>query len=347
MHCQSRNVRERAFTLVELLVVIGILAALIALLLPALSKARVTAQRTACGANMKQVAMALQLYLLENRGNQPLYACRPLGQGSAAGKPCGVQTYKDYLYPVALSPYLGVPTVKTSSIISNFNNITTADPGYWNGSRAQAYLMQVYDNNSGRRSALFCPMDDFTMANSNPATPPTTFGTNGYVSLTSYGAVQTGWDARYVPGVGFAPTPVLTAAYGGDGGSSCLPPGPGSANLNLSIVMGKVVSKRKSPSDFAVFGHLSLSDFTTTYLYINTAYTRNKTSAANDGKSASYCIGAPVGATDLSKYPNPMSHGGILPWAYADGHVEMLAAKEVADVNLHGPASRQPLWYNP
>ena len=64
--------RVRAFTLVELLVVIGIIAVLISILLPALGRAREAANKTGCLSNMKQVHVFLTLYANENKGAAPL-----------------------------------------------------------------------------------------------------------------------------------------------------------------------------------------------------------------------------------------------------------------------------------
>src|SRR5215831_13724728 len=62
----------RGFTLVELLVVIGIIAILIAILLPVLNKVRLLADRTACLSNQRQFAMAWRMYGEDNHGSLPL-----------------------------------------------------------------------------------------------------------------------------------------------------------------------------------------------------------------------------------------------------------------------------------
>jgi prepilin-type N-terminal cleavage/methylation domain-containing protein len=53
---------SRAFTLVEILVVIGIIALLLALLLPSLARARESARRTQCLANIAELGRAVLLY---------------------------------------------------------------------------------------------------------------------------------------------------------------------------------------------------------------------------------------------------------------------------------------------
>ena len=59
------------FTLVELLVVIGVIALLIALLLPALNKARESAKRVACASNLRQWGQICYLFANDHRGTFP------------------------------------------------------------------------------------------------------------------------------------------------------------------------------------------------------------------------------------------------------------------------------------
>ncbi|HRT58452.1 MAG TPA: type II secretion system protein, partial [Candidatus Paceibacterota bacterium] len=87
---------RRAFTLIELLVVISILAVLMALLLPALARAKEAGRATACLSNLRQAGVAIQLYVQDNNNRLPFMRDRSLTSSNDLPGP-----------DVVLSNYLG------------------------------------------------------------------------------------------------------------------------------------------------------------------------------------------------------------------------------------------------
>jgi prepilin-type processing-associated H-X9-DG protein/prepilin-type N-terminal cleavage/methylation domain-containing protein len=75
IHTYYRRHPYPAFTLVELLVVISIIGLLMGLLLPAMNKVRVQAHRIVCMSSMRQIGLAMQGYVSDNRDRLPPSSC--------------------------------------------------------------------------------------------------------------------------------------------------------------------------------------------------------------------------------------------------------------------------------
>jgi prepilin-type N-terminal cleavage/methylation domain-containing protein/prepilin-type processing-associated H-X9-DG protein len=75
---------QPGFTLIELLVVIAILSLLAALLLPVISRAKESGRGAACISNLRQIGIALQLYVQENENRMPLMRDRMIGTNAVS-----------------------------------------------------------------------------------------------------------------------------------------------------------------------------------------------------------------------------------------------------------------------
>ena len=98
---------QTGFTLVELLVVIGIIALLIALLLPALGRARESANQVVCLSNLRQLGMSFVMYANQNQGRFP--GASPQTSGTAQMRPWDWIYWQSGRDPKdsAIVPYIG------------------------------------------------------------------------------------------------------------------------------------------------------------------------------------------------------------------------------------------------
>jgi len=104
--------RERAFTLVELLVVVGIIAVLVGILLPSLGNARESARMTACLSNLRQIGILHNTYVNDYRG-----VIVPCDYGDAATPPDanGYKTLESWATILVTCKYLKYPPAGPSA----------------------------------------------------------------------------------------------------------------------------------------------------------------------------------------------------------------------------------------
>ncbi len=148
--------RNRGFTLVELLVVITIIALLIAILLPTLSKARESANRVSCASNLRQIMLALAIYSDTPGGTcfPTLYPNDGLGNNNPGQWYYWTLALEPYFQPVRSATYVYSPVWNCPT---NINYQAAADGGVAESHMAYMMSAALIDNDLAYSDAGYTP----------------------------------------------------------------------------------------------------------------------------------------------------------------------------------------------
>lgn len=333
---ERRSQARRGFTLVELLVVIGIIALLISVLLPALNKARRAAQTVQCASNIRNILEGMQMYAGENNN------FFPGGPGSSAR-------------------FFFTSTWTPNSNYSEYNCPEIVDVFDW-ASPIAHYLRLTYDEGPSttsrssrfetlRNSGVFiCPSNDI-LAGPYPSSNSAIQALVG--RLPSY---NTAMMFQLMPG-GTGGTNGVTQAYASD---LCSPPPGYVPKLNrvgitsdkIYIADGAHYSSTTVPPDIDLAYTSSLGNCMSDIgAFTTTTKSWDRSAAPANGGSGPAGIDGRLYAFRHGTTVPRQSGGYMMNAGFFDGHVELLDDVAAANPNywlpkgsIYSNSGYDPLW---
>jgi prepilin-type N-terminal cleavage/methylation domain-containing protein len=179
----ARRIGHRGFTLVELLVVIGIIALLIGILLPSLNKAREASKRVVCASNIRQMYTYLVMYAGANRDQVPL------GGTTSAQTNYNIWNGSDY-QQLGLLMAGGSPLIKPDKAFSKSHQLYYCPSSQFSGLMYDENIAGSYGNpwlaaGRGTRMGYGCRFDN-TLGGPQWSGPKVTNNNGAFPRLREY-----------------------------------------------------------------------------------------------------------------------------------------------------------------